>query len=107
MLPKIFQRDLLRVVTLLGIASMMIFGGEWFAKLVHEPAFSPWGLFCGGAFMTAGFSHVLIRTVFHKLDKQEIAKRAMDTPLGAGLVFLGICIVLASFVLMFGGMLRT
>ncbi len=103
----VLVRDLPRVLSFFALGALMIFGSTWFAGLVNEPAFAPWGLFIGGAFLVAGLVHIIRRLVFPKLDLQLIAITALNTPTGAGLVFLGMCLVIAAFVTMLGAMLRT
>lgn len=44
----------------------------------------------------AGLSHVLRKLLFPYIDLEVVAKAAMLTGSGAGLVFLGVCAVLAA-----------
>jgi hypothetical protein len=46
----------------------------------------------------AGISHIVRRILFPSVDLKEFAKAALYEPLGASIVFLGICIVLSTFI---------
>lgn len=100
-------RDVPRFFAILAIGALLIYGSPMFARFADEPAFAPWGLFIGGGFIIAALTHLIRRLLFPKLDLQLIAVDAMKSPTGAGLVFLGICLILAVYVSMFGSMLRT
>lgn len=99
-------KDLVLMLVLALMGHLIIMYSTGFAVLVGEPAFSAWGLFTGGVFYITALSHALRRMYFYPLSLQSIAKRASLTAVGAGLVFLGMCLVLAAFVMVLGGMLR-
>lgn len=46
----------------------------------------------------AGISHIVRRILFPFVDLQEFAKAALSHPTAAAVVFLGICIVLSTFI---------
>ncbi len=46
----------------------------------------------------AGISHIVRRILFPSIDLKEFAKSAIFNPIGAALVFLGVCIVLSTFI---------
>jgi len=96
--------DLLRTVPLVILAFVFILHSTDFAIWINEPAFSPWGLHLGGILLAVVMSHLLRRLLFPKLDLQKLA--ISDNPVARGLVFLGICVVLSSFVLLTGTALR-
>lgn len=49
------------------------------------------------------FAHLARKALFDYLDLEHLAGRAENTPTGAGLVFLGVCIVIAALLTLFGG----
>jgi len=53
--------------------------------------------------LAVGAAHMARKALFDYLDMGEFADRAKETPTGAGLVYLGICIVLAALLMLFGG----
>ncbi len=103
---KALLRDFWLVAVLLIIGNVLIAVSTPLAQWVGEPAFAPWGLFFGGSFVIAALSHIIRRLFFHPLSMQRTAAEALKSPVGAGFVFLGICIVLSAFVLVMGGTLR-
>lgn len=52
--------------------------------------------------LAVAFAHLARRGLFDYLDLQSVAKQAQKGPTGAGLVFLGVCIVIASLLGLFG-----
>lgn len=101
------HRELTRVAMLVAVGLLFITVSPILAMAVNIPALSPWGLFLGGAFFVAAISHVMRRALFPQLDLQLIAIHAMkNNSTAAAVVFLGICIVLASFIFVNGSMLR-
>ena len=54
----------------------------------------------------AGISHIVRRILFPSIDLKEFARQAWSTPLGSAIVFLGICIVVSTFIVV-NGMLLT
>jgi hypothetical protein len=103
---RVIFRDVWLVVVLMIIGMVLVVLSTPLATAVGEPAFAPLGLFTGGVFFIAALSHIIRRLFFHPLYLYSFAMKAFETPTGAGLVVLGMCLVLASFVLVMGGMLR-
>jgi len=103
---KVLLPDILRLALLVLIGTVLVSTSVPVAEFFHEPALAPWGLFTGGAFYIVALSHVIRRLLFYRLDLQLIAQKACVHPTGAGLVFLGVCLLLAAYVLMFGAMVR-
>lgn len=54
------------------------------------------------ALIAVAFSHLARRALFDYLDLGEYARRAKETPVGAGLVFLGVCLVIVGLLGLFG-----
>lgn len=48
--------------------------------------------------VVAAVSHIVRRILFPTIYMGEFAKKAMEDPIGAALIYLGICIVTAVFV---------
>lgn len=48
------------------------------------------------------FAHLARKALFDYLDLERLARRAEDTPTGAGMVFLGVCIVIFGLLMLFG-----
>lgn len=49
--------------------------------------------------LVAGISHIVRRILFPSIDLKEFSKTALTQPLSASLVFLGVCIVLSTFII--------
>jgi hypothetical protein len=52
--------------------------------------------------LAVAFAHLGRRGLFDYLDMQKVAERAQDGPTGAGLVFLGVCVVIFGLLGLFG-----
>lgn len=48
----------------------------------------------------------LRRVMFSHLDMGKVTDKAEETPVSAGLVFVGVCVVIATIILSVGGMLH-
>jgi hypothetical protein len=103
---KALFRDAWLVLLMLAIGNVLIVISTPIAQWVGEPAFAPWGLFFGGSFLVGALTHIIRWLLFQPLSMQKTAVEAVKSPVGAGFVFLGICIVLSAFVLVMGGTLR-
>lgn len=51
-------------------------------------------------------AHLARKALFDYLDLQALAEKAKESPEGAGRVFMGVCVVLAALLLLFGGAAR-
>lgn len=103
---KRFQSDARRVGFLLSVASLMVALAAPLARAIGMPEISPWGLFAGLALYGVALSHMLRRALFPYLDLREISNKAGRSAQGAGLVFLGVCVVLSAFILLMGNVAR-
>lgn len=101
-------RNYSRILWPIIIGTIMIRYGEQAAQFSGIPALSPWSLFVGGSFYVFAATHVLRRMYFPHLDLQAIAKEACDgvSGIGAGLVFIGICLVLCALIFLLGAAIR-
>lgn len=92
---KAFSRDLSRVLGLLAIVAVLLLASVWMPKLTGEAVLAPLASTIAITAAVAAFSHLNRRLLFPRLDLQDIARTACGSPAGAGLVFIGICGVLA------------
>ena len=104
---KFYTQDAKKIVPLIIVGFIFIIGGLPLAQHTGLDFLAPWGLFLGGCFWAAALSHVLRRTLFPWLNLQVLTDKALENPIGAAIVFLGVCVVLASFIALTGAMLRT
>lgn len=93
------RRDAIRVIVLVVVASMMLVGSGPLAQLTGYPDFSVWGSFAGLSLYGAALAQMLIRVYFPSLDGRSTLNKAMESPSGAGLVFLARSLVLAAIIL--------
>ncbi|MEY8688420.1 MAG: hypothetical protein AB9M53_00890 [Leptothrix sp. (in: b-proteobacteria)] len=98
--------DVTRVAIMVVVASLLLFISTPIAVALGEPAIAPWGMFSGLAVYGAALSHVLRRALFPYLDLRDVAYRAMAGNPGAGLVFVGVCLVLAAMLMLMGGVAK-
>ena len=103
---KRLKREGLRIGGLLVLATAIMFLSTPLAMLVGEPAFAPWGAFAGLAVYGVALSHLLRRLMFPYIDMEKIHDRANDTPTGSGLVFLGMSVILAAFLVLMSSLVR-
>jgi len=94
------KNDLWRIFALLTVATVFLLGATPLALRVGEPAFAPWGMFGGLMLYGVALSHALRRLMFPYVDLKAIAAEARRSATGAGLVFVGVCIILATFLMM-------
>lgn len=98
--------DLLRVGSLLIVATLMVMLAAPVALAIGEPAYASWGMFAGLALYGVALSHILRKVLFPYIDLKRYAQEANKEPAGAGLVFLGVSIVLAAFILLMGNVVH-
>lgn len=78
------------------IGVLLVFGFIFAALLVLDE--SNWAIaqsVAVGTVLVAG-SHITRRILFNRLDLQDIAVKATEHPVGAGIVFAAICMFLMS-----------
>ena len=56
--------------------------------------------------VVAAVSHVVRRGLFPKVHMMEFANKAKENPIAAAIVYLGVCIILATFVVVNVNLLR-
>lgn len=94
-----FYKQLIIAVLLIALSAPV-------AQFIGEPSLSAWGLFAGLAILGAFMSHYLRKTYFPYIKLEDFADMARGNPTGAGLVFLGVSLVLAALVQSMSGLVR-
>lgn len=98
MLKDLFA-DAWRIVALLVVAAVLFFSSPYVAGLLAVPEVQTYGTLMSFLFGGFAVSHVARRLLFPSVPLSRTADDARKHPIGAGLVFLGVCIVLAAIVL--------
>jgi hypothetical protein len=93
--------DLARVLGLLAVGLLLIWGSPFAALAINLPPLSVIGLGLGWGFVAAASSHVMRRVLFPGLDLRQIARLACKDG-QAGHVVIGVCLVLAALILSSG-----
>lgn len=101
-----FLCDLWRVGSLFAVATLMVVYAAPVALAIGEPAYAAWGMFAGLALYGVALSHVLRKLLFPYIDLRRFAEQANQESGGSGLVFLGVSIVLAAFILLMGNVVH-
>lgn len=97
-----YRSDITRVLLLVAVATICSLGAEPLALATNQPAFAVWGLFTGLTLYGVALAHVVRRVLFPRVEMGNTAIVACNTPTGAGLVFIGVCLVLSSTILLLG-----
>jgi len=90
------KNDAVRVFWLSLAATVILLVSPVIAEFSSHPELAPFGMWTGLTLYGVAISHVLRRALFPYLDMKGVAGRACESPVGAGLVFLGVCVVLSS-----------
>ena len=98
--------DFARFAGVFIVATLLVAVSAPLADLVGEPAYAPWLLFAGLALYGVGLSHILRRVLFPYIDLKSFSESARHEPTGAGLVFVGVCLVLSAFVSLMGNVVH-
>ncbi len=99
---KRFKSDIARIAGLFFAATLLVMVSAPLADLIGEPAYAPWFLFAGLALYGVALSHILRRILFPYIDLKVFSTMASRSPEGAGMVFVGVSLVLAAFILLMG-----
>lgn len=92
------------ITTVIGVS--LIFGSEPLARFIGDPSLAVWGGWMGFAALAVALSHVLRKVLFHYIDLEEFSQKALQSPIGSAIVFLGVCIVVSAFVIATSGSVR-
>lgn len=96
--------DIVRTAVFLGMAWLCITGSVPVARFMGDPDYAAIMFKFGMVLHAVAILPLMKRTLFPYIDLKAIAKTAIDEDnYGAGLVFLGMCVVLAAFVSLFSG----
>ncbi len=98
--------DVLRTVVPLLVGIALIDTSEPMARLLGIPALAPAGTMAGVTLCVVAWSHPLRRILFPGAVMRRLAQTATRTATGAGLVFLGVALVLAALLLALAGAAR-
>lgn len=88
-------RDLARPFLLLASVVLLFWLAAWVPQRLGEVALAPLLTSTAMVLALAVVSHCTRRVLFPQLDLQKIAFKAIEHPLGAAIVFLGIAMVLS------------
>lgn len=91
--------DAWRVSGILIAAIVVLLGSPFAAGALGEPGIEVFGVYTAMLLGGVAISHVVRRFLFPGIGMRRTAGEASTTPQGAGLVFLGMCLVLASVIL--------
>lgn len=100
------KRDIMRIFALFVAATIMLVIDEPLALYLKRPELAPWLMFAGLALYGTALSHIVRRLFFPYVDLKVVALEARKGSTGAGLVFVGVCVVLAVLLLMMTGLAR-
>lgn len=89
MYNKSWTRGVVRSIIMLIVALLLLFHNGDISNLI-------WVYSLGVGVLLAAGSHFTRRIMFNRLDLQSIAQVAVETPIGAAIVFFSICLVLIS-----------
>ena len=91
--------DLWRVAAIFLLALGVMQLSPALAGLLQEPNVATFGMFAGFLFMGLAAVHVARRFLMPYLSMGTLARKAGESSTGAGLVFLGACIVIGAIIL--------
>lgn len=103
---RVIRRDAPRALILLAIVIIATLLSAWQPLTSGHPELAPILTAIEILSILSIFSHVLRRTLFHKLDFQEIAIAATAHPIGAAIVFFSISIFLSVLIFSFSLLLH-
>lgn len=98
MLKDLFT-DAWRIIALLVVSLGLFFASPRVADWLLVPEWQTYGTLISFLFGGLAVAHVARRLLFPSVGLGRLAELASDDPRGAGLVFLGVCLVLAAIIL--------
>lgn len=90
--------DALRVSGILIAAIIVLLSSPFVAGALGEPGIEVFGVYTAMLLGGVAVAHVVRRLLFPGIGMRRTANDASTSPVGSGLVFIGICIVLASVI---------
>lgn len=91
--------DVMRVVAITLVGALLMYLSTVIPQLVGESLLAIQLYAAGAVFLLVATSHVTRRLLCPRLDYQKIGKEAIAGNLGAGLVFLGMSVLVCTFIL--------
>ena len=98
--------DLWRVAAPLVIGSILMIYSADVARYFDKPSLAPWGLFAGLMLYGAALTHLMRRFFMPYIELKPLAQRAQEHPIGAGLVFLAMTILIAAYFMVASSVVR-
>lgn len=92
-------KDGWRLAGLVITALVLLFASVPLSHLLHEPDVATFGMFASFVLGGAAAAHVCRRLLFPSIGLSRLAAKAAQDPRGAGMVFVGVCLVLAAIIL--------
>lgn len=88
-------RDTTRLSIFVSVAALFLWLSDWLPSVLGEPDLAAF-LFRAALVLVAAFAtHLTRRVLVPDLDMGDIGKKAMAHPIGAGLAFVGLCVLLS------------
>lgn len=88
-------RDATRLSIFAVIAALFLWLSSWLPAAIGEPDLAAF-LFRAAMVLVAAFAtHLTRRVLVPDLDMGDIGKKALAHPIGAGIAFFGLCVVLS------------
>lgn len=97
-LPDLWS-DAWRIAGILIAAIVVLLLSPYVAGALSEPGIEVFGVYTSMLLGGVAVAHVVRRLLFPGIGMRRTAKDASLTPVGSGLVFIGICLVLAAVIL--------
>lgn len=95
--------DIIRTLVPILVGGLLIYGSVPAALFFDEPSLAALGLWMGWIMVAGGaLAHIVRRIMFPYIDMRNVAAEGVKSPVGAGLVFLGMCFVIGCLVLASG-----
>lgn len=95
-----------RTVAIVSVVAVLFVLANWIPILTGEPALAPLLTSVAMVAFLVAMSHIMRRLLFPELDLQAVARKAMMEPIGAAVVFAGVCVVISVLILANTAMLR-
>ena len=92
------KRDLGRIGRLMVLLLLIGWASNWIGQILGHPELAPLFTSLYAILIITVVTHIARRMLFHRLDLQSIALEAASSGTGAGLVFVGICLVFCTIV---------
>ena len=102
----LLHRELTRPLMLAGLVAILLLLDHWLPGITGHAELSPLLTSTAMVVGVALVSQLTRRVLFPRLDLQHVAELAVQTPIGAALVFVGTCVMLSTLLYANVAMLR-